>query len=201
MNDRDGSNASVNIATDPALSKQAQLLSARVEAELSKPAVVMITSACAGDGKSLTACLLAASLEKYGYRVSLVEIPNEEGTSHEQWSALIEKMRSNYDFTVIDAGTFLKSHAVLSLARLVDTVLVAVRIGRAPTPDDESMVGVLEEFGGNVVGVVAIEAATIANFKRAHGQSPAATRPQPGRNPEQNPAQALMAAAAAERMS
>lgn len=199
MNNRDGTHTLVNVATDPGLNKQAQLLSARVEAELGKPAVVMITSACAGDGKSLTAYLLAASLEKYNHRVSLMEIPNEEETSHEQLSAFLEKMHSNYDFTVIDAATFLKSNTVLSLARLVDGILVAVRIGRAPTADDESMVGILEEFGGNVVGVVAAEADTIANFERARGEGPAVTRLQPRLNAEQNSAQALMAARA-ERM-
>ncbi len=199
MSNHNGTHTSGNVASDPALNKQAQILSARVEAELAKPAVVMITSACAGDGKSLTAYLLAASLEKYNHRVSLMEIPNEEGTSHERLSAFVEKMRSNYDFTVIDAATFLKSNTVLSLARLVDGILVAVRIGRAPTADDESIVGILEEFGGNVVGVVATEADPIADFERAREQTPAVAQLQPRRDAEQNSAQALMAARA-ERM-
>jgi Mrp family chromosome partitioning ATPase len=199
MNNRDGAHTAVNVATDPALSRQAQLLSARIEAGFSKPAVVMITSACAGDGKSLTAYLLAASLEKYNRRVSLMEIPNEEGASREHLSAFVEKMRSNYDFTVIDAATFLKNNTVLSLAPLVDGILVVVRIGRTPIVDDESMVGILEEFGGNVVGVVATEADAIANFARARGEIPAVTRLQPRRNAEQDAAGALMAGAT-ERM-
>lgn len=168
MDNRNASNGGA--ATDPAPNIQAQLLSVRVEGELRKPAVVMVTSARAGDGKSLTAYLLAASLEKANHRVSLMEIPHEKETSHEQLSAFIEEQRSNYDFTVIDAATFPKSSTVLSLARLVDGILVAVRIGRTPSADDQSMVGILEQFGGNVVGVVAIEADAIANFKRALGE-------------------------------
>ena len=186
---------------DPALDIQAQLLSARVEAELSKPAVVMVTSARTGDSKSLTAYSLATSLEKYNHRVSLMEIPNEEGASHERLSAFVEKMRANYDFTIIDAAAFVKSSAVMSLARLVDGILLAVRIGRAPTDDDESMVLMLEQVGGKIVGVVATDAGTIANFERARGESPALTRLQPRRNAEQNSAQALMAVIAAERVS
>jgi Mrp family chromosome partitioning ATPase len=195
MSDRDDS-SSVNIGTDPALNSQAQRLSARIEAALSKPAIVMITSAGQGDGKSLTACLLAASLEKSNHRVSLMEIPNEEGTSREWLSAFVDKMRKNYDFTIIDAATYLKNNTVLSLARLVDGILVAVRIGRVPTEDDESMIGTLEEFGGNVVGVVAAEADTIAAFERARRESPAFMQLQTRRNAEQTPAQALMAVAA-----
>jgi len=182
MDNRSGFPAPVGTPADSAPNVQAQLLSVRVEGELSKPAVVMVTSARAGDGKSLTAYLLAASLEKSNHRVSLMEVPNEKEASHERLSAFVEEMRSNYDFTVIDAAAFPKSSTVLSLARLVDGILVAVRIGRAPTADDESMVGILEQFGGNVVGVVAAEAETIANFERARGEKAASMQLQPRRN-------------------
>ena len=153
--------------------------------DLPKPAVVMVTSARPGDGKSLVAYLLAASLEKAKHRVSLVEVPNEKEASDERLTTLIEEARSNYDFTVIDAATFSGSRSVLSLARLVDGILVAVRIGRTPSADDHSMVGILEQFGGNVVGVVAIEADAIENFERARGETPAWTPFQPRRGAEQ----------------
>ncbi len=177
MINRNGTQTRVNIVTDPTLNTQAQILRARIEAELGKPAVVMITSACAGDGKSLTAYSLAASLERCNHRVSVIEIPNEEGTSHERLAAFVEKMRSNYDFTIIDAATFAQSSCVMSLAGIVDGVLLTVRVGRAPTDDDESVVGMLEQFGGNIVGVVATEGDTIANFERARQESSAFPRP------------------------
>ncbi len=197
MNNRNGIQPAVWAATDPAPNIQAQVLSVRIEVEFSKPAVVMVTSARAGDGKSLTAYLLAAYLEKCSHSVSLMEMPSEEGASHERLSAFVDEMRSSYDFTIIDAATFSGSSTVLSLARLVDGILIAVRFGRVPTADDRSMVGILSQLGGNVVGVVATEADAVANFERARGEVPARTRPR--RNAEQSPAKGL--AIAVERMS
>jgi Mrp family chromosome partitioning ATPase len=171
MTNRNGTQSRANIATDPTLNMQAQMLRARVEAELGKPAIVMITSACTGDGKSLTSYSLATSLEKCNHRVSVMEIPNEEGASHSRLSAFVERMRSNFDYTIIDAPTFGHSSSVLSLAGLVDGVLLAVRFGRAPTDDDESMVRMIEQFGGSIVGVVATEPEAIANFERTRQES------------------------------
>jgi Mrp family chromosome partitioning ATPase len=196
MSDRDDARAAVFLATDPALNRQARLLRASVEAGVSKPAIVMITSAAPGDGKSLTASMLAASLEKCDYRVSLVEIPNETGTSPECLTDYVERMRANYDFTVIDAAAYLENTTVLSLARLVDAIVVAVRIGRTATADDGSMVATLEEFGGNVLGVVATDADAIAMFERTRRDSPMFTRLQPRRTAEQTPTQAVITAAA-----
>jgi Mrp family chromosome partitioning ATPase len=200
MNDRNGAKGAVSVAIDPALNSEAQLLSVRIEGALSKPAVVMITSASAGDGKSVTAHLLAGSLEKCNHRVSLMEISNGNDTPREQLSTLVEEMRSNYDFAIIDAATFPKNSTVLSLARLVDGIVVAVRMGRAPTADDECMVRILEQVGGNVVGVVATEADAIATFERARGEKPADTRLQPRRSGGPSPAHGLTVIAT-ERMS
>jgi Mrp family chromosome partitioning ATPase len=177
MTSRSGTRHRINIATDPTLNTQAQVLGARIEAELGKPAVVMVTSASAGDGKSLTAYSLAASLEKNNHRVTVIEIPNEGGNSHERLSAFVEKMRSNYDFAIIDAATFGQSSSVMSLAGLVDGILLTVRFGRAPIDVDASMVGMLEQCSGNIVGVVATEAEAIANFERAREESSAFPRP------------------------
>lgn len=152
------------IATDPALNSQAQLLRARVEAEVGKPAVVMVTSASAGDGKSLTAHSLAYSFANCNHSVALLK---GRHISCDRLAALVEKMRAEYDFTIIDAETFVNSSTVMALARLVDGILLAVRIGRAPIADDETMVEMIEQFGGCIVGVVATEADTIADFERA----------------------------------
>jgi uncharacterized protein involved in exopolysaccharide biosynthesis len=185
-----------NIENDATFNTQAQVLRARVEAALGKPAVIMVTSAIAGDGKSLAAYVLAASLEKGNHRVSVMEIPNEEETSHERLSAFVDKMRSNYDFTIVDAASFGKSSSVMSLARLVDGILLAVRVGRAPGDDDESIVSVLEQFGGNIVGVVAADSDTIETFELARKDSTVFPRLQSRRSVSNDPAQALMTVAA-----
>lgn len=191
MDNRNQPHPAGGTASDSAPNVQAQLLSVRVQGELRKPAVVMVTSARAGDGKSLTSYLLAASLEGCNHRVSLMEVPDEQEASNERLSVFVEELRSNYDFTVIDAPAFPRSSTVLSLARLVDGILIAVRVGRSPTADDESMVRILEDLGGNVVGVVAAEADTIANYEGARGERRSNTQPQPRRNAENNPAPGL----------
>ena len=60
---------------------QIELLRARVERQVRKPAIVVITSAKQGDGKSLTAFLLAKSFAKAGRRTVLVDTPH--GASNE----------------------------------------------------------------------------------------------------------------------
>ncbi len=209
MSERNGTERQENIATDPILNAKVQLLRTRVEAELGKPAVVMITSARAGDGKSLTAYSLAGCFANCNHRVALVsgsdeehhqlsvlEMPRNENASRNQLATFVEQMRSEYDFTIIDAETFVGSSTAMALSRLVDGILLAVRIGRAPTDDDEAMIAIIERFGGRVVGVVATEADTIADFERARKTRPESARTRPRRNAEQNPARALMTPAA-----
>jgi Mrp family chromosome partitioning ATPase len=169
--------------SDPAPNVQAQQLRARVEAELDKPAVVMVTSAQDGDGKSLTALSLARCFKSCDHRVVLVSREESSKIPRDRLAAFVEKMRSDYDFTIIDAETFMNSSNVMALTRLVDGIVLAVRIGRPPTADDDAMIGMIERFGGRVVGVVATEADTN-------------THPKPQPDTKQSPARALLAAAA-----
>jgi len=145
---------------DDTLNSQIQLLRSRVEADLAKPAVVMVTSALPGDGKTMTAHSLAVSFGQSGHRVALagspvtaaqrgvtfVGIPSEDGriTERERLVAFIESSRAAYDYTVVDAGTFLRSNTAMALAALVDGILVTVRVGRAPSDDDELLVRTIE---------------------------------------------------------
>ncbi len=172
---------------EAALNSQIQLLRSRVEADLGKPAVVMVTSALPGDGKTLTAQSLALGFGKSGHRVAVaglsaagldqreiavVSLPPEDGrvTERERLVAFIESSRAAYDYTVIDAGTFLRSNTAMALAPLVDGILLTVRVGRAPSDDDELLVRTIEHSRGRIVGVVAIDEKAISEFERA--QSP-----------------------------
>lgn len=210
MNERLPDVSSKSIATDPAVEAQAQLLSVRVEAELGKPAVVMVTSARSGDGKSLTAYALAESFANCDHRVALltrssdeyqqlpiVKIPSEEtsNVSRDRLASIVEQLRADYDFTIVDAETF-ANRSTIGLARLVDGILLAVRIGRAPTTEDETIVTMIEQFGGRILGVVATEAGTIADFERARREKPSSARPRPRTNAEQKPARAFVAISA-----
>lgn len=166
-----------------AMNAQVQLLRSRVEADLGKPAVVMVTLALPGDGKTLTAHSLAMSFGRSGHRValagpaalgadprcvSIVGLPPEEGrvTERERLVEFIEKARSEYDYTVVDAGTFLRSNTAMALAPLVDGILLTVRVGRAPSDDDELLVRTIDHSRGRIVGVVATEAKAIEAFER-----------------------------------
>jgi Mrp family chromosome partitioning ATPase len=165
------------------LNHQVHLLRSRVEAEFEMPAVVMVTSALDGDGKSLTAHSLASSLMKSGHRAALVsltgrgkevgegttaELSREDGSviGRDRLATFVQEMRVKYDFTIVDAGTFLSSNAAMALAHSVDGVLLTVRIGRAPSDEDQLTIRTIEQSGGRVVGIVAADADTIARFER-----------------------------------
>jgi Mrp family chromosome partitioning ATPase len=178
-----------------AMNAQVQLLRSRVEADLGKPAVVMVTSALPGDGKTLTAHSLAMSFGRSGHRValagpaaagadprcvSIVGLPPEEGrvTERDRLVEFIEKSRTEYDYTVIDAGTFLRSNTAMALAPLVDGILLTVRVGRAPSDDDELLVRTIDHSRGRIVGVVVTDAKAIEAFEHERlGERSAAALP------------------------
>ncbi|HMD03496.1 MAG TPA: hypothetical protein VKG44_11085 [Candidatus Baltobacteraceae bacterium] len=204
------------------VSSQVQLLRSRVEAELKKPAVVLVTSARHGDGKSFTANSLAASFAKSGHRTALVSenrngaedgettkverpahghfarvhLPPESDNaiSREGLTAFVNAMRSGYDYTVVDAGSFF-SNSAMALTRLVDGILLTVRVGRPSSDEDEMMVRVIEAFRGNVVGVVATDAAAIADFERNRSEELAAAATARPRKAGRKPARALVTTA------
>jgi len=187
--------------TGDSLNSQMHLLRSRVEAELDRPAVVMVTSALPGDGKSLTAHSLAVSFGRSGRRVALagaaagidqrgvtvVNLPPKEGrvAEHDGLVAFVDKLRAEYDYTIVDAGTFLRSNTAMALAPLVDGILLAVRVGRAPSDDDELLVRTIEHSRGRVLGVVATDTKAVEGFARERaGERPAAAPTQPARRVE-----------------
>lgn len=177
-----------------ATSAQVQLLRSRVEVDVKQPGIVMVTSAHQGDGKNLTARALAAGLKMQGYRTALVGLSpgpversqdwapfgchsdnapvievlrgNEgDGITPEELVAFVNRMRSEYDYTVVVAGTFLSSPPTMALSRLVDGVLLAIRIGRAPSDEDHLTVQLIERSRGRIVGVVATDAESAGEIR------------------------------------
>ncbi len=166
------------------LGAQMQMLRSRVEDALKTPAVILVTSAARGDGKSLVAQSLADSFVKAGRHAALIhltsnraersEVPEIDPSPNdrvpdapERLETLVSKMRSRYDFTVVDGVPFLAGRAAISLAGLVDGVLLAVRVGRPQTHEDRLMMQTFERSGGRIMGVVAVEARAIAEFAKA----------------------------------
>jgi Mrp family chromosome partitioning ATPase len=170
---------------DNALKTQFQYLRARVESDLKTPAVVVVTSASAGDGKSITAIGLAEALRQVGHRVALVDASAVDESSRpalgpapgansglyvsglrfdrdnpfesrEHVRSLVRDTRGEFDFTIIDAAPFIRNSVAMLLASTVDGVLIAVRLGRSPTDEDVLMMRALDQARANVLGVVAV---------------------------------------------
>jgi Mrp family chromosome partitioning ATPase len=176
--------ANASNATDPRFLAQLQLLRSRVEAELPKPAVILVTSAARGDGKSLVAHSLAESFLRAGHRAALVHLTRsrderpdlpeiasvqdaaDTGTG-DRVEAMVTKMRAGYDFAVVDGRPLLQDSAAVSLAPLVDGILIVVRVGRPESAADAAMMRTLKRAGARIVGVVAAEAQAIADFGSA----------------------------------
>jgi hypothetical protein len=201
------------------LNSQVQLLRSRVEAELKKPAVVLVTSAHLGDGKTLTADSLARCFAKSGQRAALVnenrfgtgssdgvapepspqghvtmlELPPEcdNAVSLEGLTAFVDSLRSDYDYAIVDSGAYLKSNSAMALTQLVDGILLTVRVGRPSSDEDEMMVRMVEHFRGNVIGVVATDAGAIDEFERNRPRQEM-TAPARPRKVGRKPARALV---------
>lgn len=226
MNNRNDINAPESSELDALLNSQVQLLRSRVEAELKKPAVVLVTSAHLGDGKSLTASSLATCFAKSGHRAALVnenrsgadgvdpavserfshghvtslELPPESdnAVSRENLTAFVTSLRGDYDYAIVDAGSYLDSNSAMALAQLVDGILLTVRVGRSSSEKDEMMARMIEHFRGNVIGVVATDAEAIAEFERGRPRPSAATeraqKGKAGRKPARVLATSMMSA-------
>lgn len=173
---------------------QHQLLRAHVERTLAAPAVIMVTSAQSGDGKSLTAHALALCLARSGRRTALIDLtqpvpsavgrlpgpPGPSGTnftsvdaaatgmrtSREAMAAFVEETREAYEYTILDSPALLCDDVAMGLATVVDGLLLTVRLGRAPSELDQLTMRLIERSAGRVIGVVATLPDAIADFGR-----------------------------------
>jgi hypothetical protein len=184
-----------------AMHAEFQLLRAYVERAANKgPAIVVVTSAEHGDGKSLMANTLAEYLARSGRKTALldasrevnpdlraakaleggvrrdepvaVSLPDMElGLTRETIKEFIASVRSEFDFTIIDTTPLLASERAMVLSELADGILLSVRVGRVPTDNDKMMIRLLEQSQGNVLGVVTTAPAVIDRFAAARAQA------------------------------
>lgn len=183
---------SSEFVSDASSNAQFQLLRAFVEREVRRSAVIMVTSAQPRDGKSMTAFSLATSLSHAGFRTALVAegsrlrdaarggpatlaMPRPEpGRFRETTAEFLSHARSTYDYTIVDTAPLLADPLALGLAGSVDGVLVSVRVGRAPTDDDELTIRVIEQSSGRVLGIVAALPEAIDDFEDRRSAKPRA---------------------------
>jgi Mrp family chromosome partitioning ATPase len=157
---------------DHTLAARFHLLRARVESEVERPGIVMLTSAQSGDGAAFAAHGLAESLAAVGHRTVVLDgdaLPSGEAgasSSRDALRAFVERMRGRFDFTIIGAEPVLSSSTGMLLAGEVDAIVLTVRLGRAPANDDALVMRALSGVRAMVLGSVGASAAAIAEFER-----------------------------------
>jgi Mrp family chromosome partitioning ATPase len=171
-----------------------QLLRAQVENGVNGPAVIVVTSAENGDGKSLTAYSLAECLARSGRKTALLDatsaspltsdrpllvagestrgesvklaLPSDgPGISREVISDFFASARAEFDFTIVDTSALLASDRAIALAGLADGILLSVRLGRPATENDRMTVQFIEESHGTILGVVATTGSAVKLFE------------------------------------
>lgn len=179
------------------MNAELQLLRSYVEDAATGPAIVVVTSAEAGDGKSLMAYALAESLARSGRKTALLDASHEDdanpdappmkmiegsvrrdtpvsltlpdmqqGLTREIIADFFTEVRATYDFMIIDTAALLSSHRAMILAGMADGILLSVRVGRAQTDNDRTMIRVIEQSHGNILGVVAATSGAIGRFQK-----------------------------------
>jgi len=188
---------SMSIGSQSLMNAELQLLRAHVENGVNGPAVILITSAESGDGKSLIANSLAECLARTGHKTALLDASREahadvatirstagearfdepvplalpgmrQGITREVIQRFFDEARGSYEYTIVDTTAFLASDHTMVLASLADGIVLTVRIGRAPTENDHMLVRVLDQSKGNILGVVTATASMIDEFSRKH---------------------------------
>jgi Mrp family chromosome partitioning ATPase len=195
------------------LFSRAQNLQSQIEINAPLPAIIMVTSATTDDGSTTAAARLAVTLAASGSSVALLCSSLEHATtgagerspisilvlakelkavgrSGDAVARLADRMRQDFDYTVVDALPLAQSNVSTRLAPLADAVLIAIRVGRSSCPEDVSMMRALQMAGARVLGVIGTAEATIRG--RDGAGEPAALRAKaPGLRPQKGFAAAL----------
>jgi Mrp family chromosome partitioning ATPase len=155
------------------------VLRATVDSFTAMPAIVLVTSALAGDGKSTVALGLARAFADANVEVALVngntDRPSKVAFTEKNLSAVsfpdqpgalavpdevtpgfLERLRERFAVTIVDAGTIAERGTTLQVARIADAVVLAVRQGRRRVKEDEQGIAMLTRVGARLVGVVPV---------------------------------------------
>ena len=78
-----------------------------------------------------------------------------EALNVDRMRALLNSLKRNYDYVLIDAAPVLSSTQPSLLATIADGILLVVRMGSTPKLQVEEAFTMLESLGGNVLGTCA----------------------------------------------
>ncbi|HTJ28667.1 MAG TPA: hypothetical protein VMA36_21110 [Candidatus Limnocylindria bacterium] len=156
-----------------------QSLRVMLDARLPAPAVLVVSAACDRDGPPTLACGLARAFAEAGRRtviISLYDLAGGESSSPavpdelatwggavhyaprglREMSDVVSDLQSTHDVVLAVAPPVPKDPISLQISRLAHGVLLAVRLGRKITTDDETTVTQLQRVGATLLGVVAM---------------------------------------------
>lgn len=168
----------------PQLAAQAKLLRARIDSEIAKPAVILVTSAERDDGASLTAATIAGAFADTGVRTVLFNATSnvqrsrrndahvnvckpEVLHSRERLVEFVTTLRSSYEITIIEAPSIMENDAANALIAIADAALISIRVGRVAGDGDTLISRILERTEDCLLGIVTTDPDAIDEFEAA----------------------------------
>jgi hypothetical protein len=153
-----------------------------LDARLPAPAVIVASSALDGDGQDELAYGVARAFAEAGERTALISLYGTDGNRPQrqvgrrpaqlrritfsihgnrrnELNGLIAAARKDHDIVIVSSPPIVANSASLDLCRLADGVLLAVRLGRKITADDEHTTAQLKLVDAKLLGVIAMRPA------------------------------------------
>jgi Mrp family chromosome partitioning ATPase len=118
---------------------------------------------------------LSAVTRRLADGVSVLNLTGEavaSASSCDRIRELLTRLRSEYDFTVVDVSRLARSSTALNLAEAADGIIVNVMLGRAPQAADGELRRTLDEVKAPVLGVVTLTEDVIADFEYPAAEGP-----------------------------
>lgn len=170
-----------------------QSLRIMLDVRLPSSAMVVVSSACEGDGEDELAYGLAQAFAETGRRTALIKLngyhDGMQGTadvesnfngsrfhapaSPNELNSLVTDVRYAHDVVIVASPPLGEQSASLDLCRLANGVLLAVRLGRKVTPRDQEAVEQLKRLDARLLGTVAMRSVASTNGEREAANAPA----------------------------
>lgn len=155
-----------------------QSLRVMLDAKLPSAAMVVVSSACGEDGQAELACGLAHAFSDSGRKTALISLYStgdprsrcmtdldlrtfagpffQAPLAPIELNSLVADVRAEHEVVIIASPPIIAESASLHLCRIADGVLLAVRLGRKVTADDENTVTQLQRVAATLLGVIAV---------------------------------------------
>ncbi len=155
-----------------------QSLRVMLDAKLPNTAMVVVSSACGEDGQAELAHGLAHAFIDSGRKTALISLYSPGDARSRCMTdldprtfaghffqapltpialdSLVADVRAEHEIVIVASPPIITESASLHLCRIADGVLLAVRLGRKVTADDENTVAQLQRVAATLLGVIAV---------------------------------------------